>query len=99
MAEEDKQATLERMSCYEGDGANFTSPRMLNRQMKSYFLELQCLLLGAVLHKLQQIFASREGYNSWLAACIATIGLCMALEDQQKMNSATAGSDERRRAA
>jgi len=38
----------------------------------------------AVLNKLQQIFKSSRGCDRWLAAFVAVLGMCMALEDQQK---------------
>jgi hypothetical protein len=87
IAEESKHATLRRMHSYAGPSAypdNFTSPRMTNRQLKYFFSRLQRSISATVLNKLQQIFKSSKGCDKWLAAFIAVLGMCMALEDQQK---------------
>jgi len=105
IAEEGKHTTLQRMHSYAGRAAypdNFTSPRMTNRQLKYFFSRLQRQIQATVLNKLQQIFKSSKGCDKWLAAFVAVLGMCMALEDQQKnihlvMNTraAMAGSDTR----
>lgn len=105
IAEEGKHNTLSRMHSYGGLNAyadNFTSPRMTNRQLKYFFSRLQRQIHTAVLNKLQQIFKSSRGCDRWLAAFIAVLGMCMALEDQQKTihlvmstKAATEGTDQR----
>ncbi|KAH7401763.1 hypothetical protein DE146DRAFT_440794 [Phaeosphaeria sp. MPI-PUGE-AT-0046c] len=87
IAEENKHSTLSRMRSYGGHNAytdNFTSPRMTNRQLKYFFSRLQRSISALVLNKLQQIFKSSKGCDKWLPAFIAVVGMCMALEDQQK---------------
>lgn len=87
IAEETKVATLSRMRSYGGHNSyvdNYTSPRMTNRQLKYFFSRLQRSIQAAVLNKLQQIFKSSKGCDRWLAAFVAVLGMCMALEDQQK---------------
>ena len=87
IAEETKAATLSRMHSYSGPNSyveNYTSPRMTNRQLKYFFSRLQRSIQANVLNKLQQIFKSSKGCDKWLAAFIAVLGMCMALEDQQK---------------
>jgi hypothetical protein len=105
ISEESKHATLARMHSYAGPGAytdNFTSPRMTNRQLKYFFNRLQRQIQATVLNKLQQIFKSSRGCEKWLAAFVAVLGMCMALEDQQKnvhlvmsTRAATEGADVR----
>jgi hypothetical protein len=87
IAEETKAATLSRMHSYGGHNSyveNHTSPRMTNRQLKYFFSRLQRSIQTTVLNKLQQIFKSSKGCDRWLAAFVAVLGMCMALEDQQK---------------
>jgi hypothetical protein len=87
IAEETKDATLSRMHSYGGHNSyveNYTSPRMTNRQLKYFFSRLQRSIQATVLNKLQQIFKSSKGCDKWLAAFVAVLGMCMALEDQQK---------------
>lgn len=87
IAEETKIATLSRMRSYGGHASyaeNFTSPRMTNRQLKYFFSRLQGSIQAGVLNKLQQIFKSSKGCDKWLAAFVAVLGMCMALEDQQQ---------------
>jgi len=87
IAEETKVATLSRMHSYGGHSSyaeNFTSPRMTNRQLKYFFSRLQRSIQATVLNKLQQIFKSSKGCDKWLAAFVAVLGICMALEDQQQ---------------
>ncbi|EUC35454.1 hypothetical protein COCCADRAFT_24635 [Bipolaris zeicola 26-R-13] len=87
IAEETKVATLSRMHSYGGPNSyvdNFTSPRMTNRQLKYFFSRLQRSIQANVLNKLQQILKSSKGCDKWLAAFVAVLGMCMALEDQQK---------------
>jgi hypothetical protein len=105
MCEENKHATLSRMHSYAGPGAHtnkFTSPRMTNRQLKYFFNSIHVQIQATVLSKLQHIFKSSEGCDKWLAAFVAVLGMCMALEDQQKnlhycmsTRAATTGADER----
>jgi hypothetical protein len=105
IAEETKVATLSRMHSYSGHHSyvdNYTSPRMTNRQLKYFFSRLQRSIQVTVLNKLQQIFKSSKGCDKWLAAFVAVLGMCMALEDQQKTihlvmstKSATEGIDQR----
>ncbi|KAH7391836.1 hypothetical protein BKA66DRAFT_413171 [Pyrenochaeta sp. MPI-SDFR-AT-0127] len=86
IAEETKIATLSRMHSYRGHGdyvENYTSPRMTNRQLKYFFSRLQRSIQTTVLNKLQQIFKSSKGCDKWLAAFVAVLGMCMALEDEQ----------------
>jgi hypothetical protein len=87
IAEETKAATLSQMHSYGGYNSyvdNYTSPRMTNRQLKYFFSRLQRSIQTNVLNKLQQIFKSSKGCDKWLAAFVAMLGMCMALEDQQK---------------
>lgn len=87
IAEETKVATLSKMHSYKGHNSyvdNFTSPRMTNRQLKYFFSRLQSSIQTTVLNKLQQIFKSSKGCDKWLAAFVAVLGMCMALEDQQQ---------------
>jgi hypothetical protein len=87
IAEETKVATLSRMHSYGGPNSyveNYTSPRMTNRQLKYFFSRLQRSIQANVLNKLQQILKSSKGCDRWLAAFVAVLGMCMALEDQQK---------------
>ncbi|CBX97109.1 hypothetical protein LEMA_P102400.1 [Plenodomus lingam JN3] len=87
IAEETKVATLSRMRSYGGQNSyveNYTSPRMTNRQLKYFFSRLQRSIQTTVLNKLQQIFKSSKGCDKWLAAFVTVLGMCMALEDQQK---------------
>lgn len=81
-----KHATLSRMHSYSPDAYvdNYTSPRMTNRQLKYFFSRLQRSIQTTVLNKLQQIFKSSKGCDKWLAAFVAVLGMCMALEDEQK---------------
>ncbi len=105
IAEETKAATLSRMHSYGGLNSyvdHYTSPRMTNRQLKYFFSRLQRTIQTAVLNKLQQIFKSSRGCDKWLAAFVAVLGMCMALEDQQKTihlvmatKSSTEGIDTR----
>lgn len=105
IAEEGKHSTLQRMHSYAGLHAyadNFTSPRMTNRQLKYFFSRLQRSITNTVLNKLQQIFKSSKGCDKWLAAFVAVLGMCMAVEDQQKTihqvmstKATTEGSDPR----
>ncbi|KAF1838316.1 hypothetical protein BDW02DRAFT_14199 [Decorospora gaudefroyi] len=86
--EETKVATLSKMHSYRGHNSyvdNFTSPRMTNRQLKYFFSRLQRNIQTTVLNKLQQIFKSSKGCDKWLAAFVAVLGMCMALEDEQKL--------------
>jgi hypothetical protein len=84
MAEESKYATLSRMHSYSGHNDTYTSPRMTNRQLKYFFSKLRRTIQNNLLNKLQQIFKSSKGCDKWLAAFVAIVGMCMALEDQQK---------------
>ncbi|KAL5122022.1 hypothetical protein ACEQ8H_000238 [Pleosporales sp. CAS-2024a] len=87
IAEEGKHKTLSRMHSYAGPSAyaeRFISPRMANRQLKYFFNRLQRQIQALVLNKLQQIFKSSKGCDKWLAAFVAVLGMCMALEDEQK---------------
>lgn len=105
IAEETKISTLSRMHSYRSPDCyveNFTSPRMTNRQLKYFFSRLQRSIQNAVLNKLQQIFKSSRGCEKWIAAFIAVVGMCMALEDEQAMihqvmttKAITEGMDER----
>jgi hypothetical protein len=105
IAEETKAATLSRMHSYGGHNSyvdNYTSPRMTNRQLKYFFSRLQRSIQTTVLNKLQQIFKSSKGCDKWLAAFVAVLGMCMALEDQQKTihlvmstKASTEGIDQR----
>jgi hypothetical protein len=105
IAEEGKHSTLQRMHSYGGMNSyvqNFTSPRMTNRQLKYFFSRIQRTIQTTVLNKLQQIFKSSKGCDKWLAAFVAVLGMCMALEDQQKTihlvmstKAATENTDQR----
>ncbi|KAF1845803.1 uncharacterized protein K460DRAFT_366654 [Cucurbitaria berberidis CBS 394.84] len=105
IAEETKVATLSRMHSYGGHNSytdKFTSPRMTNRQLKYFFSRLQRSIQAIILNKLQQMFKSSKGCDKWLPAFVAVLGMCMALEDQQKTihvvmstKSATDGIDQR----
>jgi hypothetical protein len=57
---------------------------MTNRQLKYFFSKLRRTIQNNLLNKLQQIFKSSKGCDKWLAAFVAIVGMCMALEDQQK---------------
>jgi hypothetical protein len=54
------------------------------RQVKYFFARLQHDILVTVLNKLQQIFRTSKGYNRWMAAFVAVLGLAMASEEEQK---------------
>ncbi|KAF2134334.1 hypothetical protein P153DRAFT_110128 [Dothidotthia symphoricarpi CBS 119687] len=105
IAEETKVSTLSRMHSYGGGNSyvqNYTSPRMTNRQLKYFFSRLQRSIQNSLLNRLQQMFKSSKGCDKWLAAFLAVVGMCMALEDQQKTvhlvmatRSATEGLDPR----
>lgn len=84
IAPESKYATLSRMHSFNGHNETYTSPRMTNRQLKYFFSRVQRTIQNALLNKLQQIFKSSKGCDKWLAAFITIVGMCMALEDQQK---------------
>lgn len=84
IAPETKYATLARMHSFNGQNESYTSPRMTNRQLKYFFSRIQRTIQTALLNKLQQIFKSSKGCDKWLAAFITIVGMCMALEDQQK---------------
>ncbi|KAH6629821.1 hypothetical protein C7974DRAFT_395298 [Boeremia exigua] len=84
IAPETKYATLARMHSFNGHDQDYTSPRMTNRQLKYFFSRIQRTIQNALLNKLQQIFKSSKGCDKWLAAFITIVGMCMALEDQQK---------------
>lgn len=84
IAPETKYATLARMHSFNGMNESYTSPRMTNRQLKYFFARVQRSIQTALLNKLQQIFKSSKGCDKWLAAFITIVGMCMALEDQQK---------------
>jgi hypothetical protein len=62
----------------------FSSPRILNRQLKHVFSHLRHSIFSLVLDKLQQILKSSQGHDEWTAAFITVLGMCMALEDEQK---------------
>lgn len=101
IAEETKGTLLSRMHSYASPNyyiEGFTSPRMANRQLKYHFSRIQRTIHTNVLNKLQQIFKSSKGCDRWLAAFVAVLGMCMALEDQQKtvhlVMSTRAESDE-----
>jgi hypothetical protein len=101
IAEETKGTILSRMHSYASPThyvEGFTSPRMTNRQLKYFFSRLQRQIHTNVLNKLQQIFKSSKGCDRWLAAFVAVLGMCMALEDQQQtvhlVMSTRAESDE-----
>ena len=102
IAPETKYDTLSRMHSFNGHDDTYTSPRMTNRQLKYFFSRVQRTIQNALLNKLQQIFKSSKGCDKWLAAFITIVGMCMALEDQQKTihlvqttKSTTEGLDER----
>lgn len=102
IAPETKYATLSRMHSFNGRNETYTSPRMTNRQLKYFFSRVQRSIQNALLNKLQQIFKSSKGCEKWLAAFVTVVGMCMALEDQQKTihlvqttKSNTEGLDER----
>ena len=84
IAPETKYATLSRMHSFNGHDDTYTSPRMTNRQLKYFFSRVQRTIQNNLLNKLQQIFKSSKGCDKWLAAFITIVGMCMALEDQQK---------------
>jgi hypothetical protein len=84
IAPETKYATLSRMHSFNGHNDTYTSPRMTNRQLKYFFSRVQRTIQNTLLNKLQQIFKSSKGCDKWLAAFITIVGMCMALEDQQK---------------
>jgi hypothetical protein len=84
IAPETKYATLSRMHSFNGSNDTYTSPRMTNRQLKYFFSRVQQSIQTSLLNKLQQIFKSSKGCDKWLAAFITIVGMCMALEDQQK---------------
>ena len=84
IAPETKYAILSRMHSFNGQNETYTSPRMTNRQLKYFFSRVQRSIQNSLLNKLQQIFKSSKGCDKWLAAFITIVGMCMALEDQQK---------------
>jgi hypothetical protein len=62
----------------------FASSRLVNRQLKFAFHHIQWNLMNTTLSYLRNTFLHPVGYDNWLAAFVAVVGLCMALEDQQK---------------
>ncbi|KAF3052984.1 hypothetical protein E8E11_009650 [Didymella keratinophila] len=84
IAPETKYATLSRMHSFNGRNESYASPRMTNRQLKYFFSRVQRTIQNSLLNKLQQIFKSSKGCDKWLAAFMTIVGMCMALEDQQK---------------
>ena len=84
IAPETKYAILSRMHSFNGQNESYTSPRMTNRQLKYFFSRVQRSIQTSLLNKLQQVFKSSKGCDKWLAAFITIVGMCMALEDQQK---------------
>ena len=84
IAPETKYDTLARMYSFNGQDESYASPRMTNRQLKYFFSRVQRTIQNALLNKLQQIFKSSKGCDKWLAAFVTIVGMCMALEDQQK---------------
>jgi hypothetical protein len=86
MAQESKNETFSFMQLpggYDYD-YEYTSPRLVNRQMKYFFSALQRIIQNRLLCKLQEIFNSSEGCSQWLAAFVVVVGIGMAFEDQQK---------------
>ncbi|CAO2658641.1 Nn.00g063640.m01.CDS01 [Neocucurbitaria sp. VM-36] len=87
IAEETKESVLSSMESYTGPETyveRFCSPRVANRQLKYCFFRLQTSILTALLSKLQKVFQADNGYDKWVYAFIAILGLAMASEDQQK---------------
>lgn len=84
IAPETKYDVLARMHSFNGRDESYASPRMTNRQLKYFFSRVQRTIQNALLNKLQQIFKSSKGCDKWLAAFVTILGMCMALEDQQK---------------
>lgn len=84
IAPETKYATLSRMHSFNGRNESYASPRMTNRQLKYFFSRVQRTIQNSLLNKLQQVFKSSKGCDKWLAAFMTIVGMCMALEDQQK---------------
>lgn len=84
IAPETKYATLSRMHSFNGRNESYASPRMTNRQLKYFFSRVQRSIQNSLLNKLQQVFKSSKGCDKWLAAFMTIVGMCMALEDQQK---------------
>jgi hypothetical protein len=84
MAQESKNDTLSRMQFPEEYDDKYTSPRLVNRQMKYFFSAMQHRIQKKLLCKLQEILNSSEGCSQWLVAFVVVVGLGMAFEDQQK---------------
>jgi hypothetical protein len=72
------------MHSFNGRNESYASPRMTNRQLKYFFSRVQRTIQNSLLNKLQQVFKSSKGCDKWLAAFMTIVGMCMALEDQQK---------------
>jgi hypothetical protein len=85
IAERTKNFALRQMESFLGDGAypRFTVPRILNRQLKCSFYQLQQSTFLLVLEGLHRILECAQGDDK-VAASIAVLGLCMVMEDQQK---------------
>jgi hypothetical protein len=62
----------------------FASSRLANRQLKHVFCSFHQNIMKTILKTIQEIFESENGYDNWIDAFVAIIGLCMALEEQQK---------------
>jgi hypothetical protein len=84
---EDMPATLSCLPQYinpSGYSEKLTSTRMIHPQSHYFSSQLQQSALLLVLRNVQQIFISSKGYEKWLIAFIAMLGMCIRLEDQQK---------------
>ena len=84
----DKKAeTLSRMHSYNSQNdyaEDYTSSRLVNRQMKYYLFRLQRSIQATVLDELQKIFQSSKPHESWLVAFIIVLCISMAQEDCQQ---------------
>jgi hypothetical protein len=86
IAEEGKDTTLQGMRSNAGRAAfhlKNASSRVVNRQLKFFFSQLQHNIATFVFKKLLQVIKGK-GREKWPVAFIAMLGVCMVLEDQQK---------------
>lgn len=81
-----KKDTLEKLTVTypEWFSDKFTSPRLANRQIKKRFAEIREDILSTFLEGVNRLFNTSEGHESWVAAFISMICLCMAQEDMQR---------------
>ncbi|KAF2844055.1 hypothetical protein T440DRAFT_484466 [Plenodomus tracheiphilus IPT5] len=85
MVEEKKEKTLARMISYlpKSYEQDYTSPRLINRQLKFLFSRLQHSIQATVLQILEQVFKYPKDRDGLVAAFVAVLGMSMTQEDRQ----------------